>query len=225
MAAATSSRPSSSASASTYASASASDAGREDTNDTTSFPFTIPALFTSQPPIRDTLESYSSDLQDQTIDECLPYLSARGHQSGAAASERNAHGLPPLDRARHLAFLHRQLARLPGAFTPADPSRPWMLYWCLSGLALLGEDVSARYRQQLVDTVRPMQNRTGGFAGGFGQTSHLATTYASVLSLALVGGRDAYDLVDRRAMWEWLCSLKQLDGGFKMAVGGEEDVR
>jgi protein farnesyltransferase subunit beta len=106
----------------------------------------------------------------------------------------------------------------------ADPSRPWIFYWCLAALSLLGEDVSS-YRQSLVDTVRPMQNPDGGFAGGFGQTSHLATTYATVLSLALVGGEDSYDVVDRRAMWRWLCSLKQPDGGFQMALGGEEDVR
>ena len=91
-------------------------------------------------------------------------------------------------------------------------------------MSLLGEDVAV-YRARLVDTVRPLQNPTGGFAGGFGQTSHLATTYATILSLALVGGDAAYDVVDRRSMWRWLGSLKQPDGGFQMAVGGEEDVR
>jgi protein farnesyltransferase subunit beta len=70
-----------------------------------------------------------------------------------------------------------------------------------------------------------MQNPDGGFAGGFGHTSHLATSYAAVLSLAIVGGEDAYECIDRRAMWRWLCSLKQPDGGFQMALGGEEDVR
>lgn len=99
-----------------------------------------------------------------------------------------------------------------------------MFYWCLNGLSILGEDV-VEYRSRLIETVRPMQNDGGGFAGGFGQTSHLATTYAIVLSLALVGGEDAYEVIDRRSMWKWLCSLKQPDGGFQMAVGGEEDVR
>lgn len=30
--------------------------------------------------------------------------------------------------------------------------------------------------------------------------SHLACSFAAVLSIALVGGADAYELVDRRAM-------------------------
>lgn len=46
-----------------------------------------------------------------------------------------------------------------------------------------------------------MQNPTGGFGGGHGQISHLAGSYAAVLSLALVGGEDAYALVDREAMY------------------------
>lgn len=148
----------------------------------------------------------------------MPFL------TGYAQDSCNIHGIPPLHRDRHVKFLHKQLGELPPMFKSADPSRPWIFYWCLAGLSLLGEDVAV-YRSRLIETVRPMQNATGGFAGGFGQTSHLATTYAAVLSLALVGGQEAYELLDRKSMWKWLCSLKQTDGGFQMAVGGEEDVR
>lgn len=178
----------------------------------------IPSLFTSGPPIRDALTTDSSQLQDETVEECAPFLTGYGHD------QFNIHGIPPLRRPHHVKFLQKQLGKLPKMFKSADSSRPWIFYWCLNGLSLLGEDVSA-YRSRLIETVRPMQNEDGGFAGGFGQTSHLATTYATVLSLALVGGEDAYEVIDRRSMWKWLCSLKQPDGGFQMAVGGEEDVR
>jgi protein farnesyltransferase subunit beta len=178
----------------------------------------VPELYTTAPPIRDPLQTASSRLQDDTVDECLPFLN--GEELGA----RNAHGIPRLDRERHVRFLHKQLGKLPEQFTAADPSRPWFFYWCLAGLSLLGEDVSP-LRTRLIETVRPMQNVTGGFAGGFGQMSHLATTYATVLSLALVGGEEAYEVVDRRTMWRWLCSLKRPDGGFQMCIGGEEDTR
>lgn len=179
----------------------------------------VPPLFTSKPPIRDRLHTDTSLLQDQTIADVLPFL-----KEGGASDRCNAHGIPHLDRERHSKFLHRQLGQLPGMFTMVDPSRPWLFYWCLNALTLLGEDV-VDYRERLIATVGPMQNMSGGFAGGFGQTSHLATTYATVLSLALVGGDEAFEAVDRRSMWKWLCSLKQPDGGFQMAVGGEIDVR
>jgi len=99
-----------------------------------------------------------------------------------------------------------------------------MLYWALTGLYAMGEDIS-EYRERLISTVRPMQNVSGGFGGGNGQMSHLAPTYAVLLSLALVGGKEALDVIDRKAMWKWLGALKQPDGGFQMSIGGEEDVR
>lgn len=179
----------------------------------------IPSLFTLPPPIVDLLETPSSILQRDTVEECLPFLNGDEH-----SGKCNQHGIPRLDKQRHVKFLHKQLGKLPPQMTAADPSRPWFFYWCLAALTLLGEDVTA-YSKRLVETVRPIQNESGGFGGGFGQKSHLATTYATVLALMLVGGEGAYDVIDRRAMWKWLCSLKQADGGFQMVVGGEEDVR
>lgn len=178
----------------------------------------VPDLFTSLPPVRDELQSATTVSQDDTVALCLPFLS--GDRSGGC----NDYGVPRLDRERHVRFLHKQLGNHPAPFVAADASRPWFLFWSLNGLSLLGEDVSS-YRATLIDTARSMQNDTGGFGGGNGQMSHLATTYAMVLALALVGGDSVYDVVDRRAMWKWLCTLKQPDGGFQMAVGGEVDVR
>lgn len=178
----------------------------------------VPDLFKSPPIIKDDLETATSIAQDETEETCLPYL------AGDSADMYNEHGLPHIHRERHAAFLHKQLGKLPGAFVAADASRPWFLYWCFNGLRLLGEDVSS-YREALIETARSMQNDTGGFGGGNGQLSHLATTYAIVLSMALVGGEEVYEVVDRRALWKWLCSLKTPGGGFQMATGGEVDVR
>ncbi|KAI1768536.1 terpenoid cyclases/Protein prenyltransferase [Hypoxylon sp. FL1150] len=179
----------------------------------------IPDLFTSFPPIRDTLATTSSTVQDDTVAECLPFLAG-----DVQTVPCNQHGVPRLDRQRHIKFLRKNLGKLPGRFVSLDASRPWLLYWCLNGLSLLGADVSD-YREDLIETARSMQNDTGGFGGGIGHDSHLACTYAMVLALAIVGGEDAYEVIDRRALWRWLCALKRPDGGFRMAVGGEVDIR
>ncbi|KAI2622015.1 terpenoid cyclases/Protein prenyltransferase [Hypomontagnella submonticulosa] len=179
----------------------------------------IPDLFTSRPPIRDALSTASSIVQDYTVDECLPFLAAELDNV-----RYNQHGVPRLDRERHIKFLRKNLEKLPSRFVALDASRPWVLYWCLNGLSLLGADVSS-YRDDLVETARSMQNTTGGFGGGFGHESHLACTYAVVLALAVVGGDAAFEVIDRRALWRWLCALKQPDGGFRMAIGGEVDIR
>lgn len=69
------------------------------------------------------------------------------------------------------------------------------------------------------------QHPDGGHGGGYGQLPHLAATYAAILSLVMVGGTEAYESVNRKSMWHYLGQMKQPDGGFTMAPGGEEDIR
>ena len=40
-----------------------------------------------------------------------------------------------------------------------------------------------------------------------------------------MGGDELYNLIDRKAMWQWLGRLKQPDGGFQLCERGEEDTR
>lgn len=48
-----------------------------------------------------------------------------------------------------------------------------------------------------VSTLSKYQNITGGFGGGSSQISHLAVTYAAVNALAILGTKEAYDIIDR----------------------------
>jgi protein farnesyltransferase subunit beta len=165
------------------------------------------------PPIRDELKTETSERQDEVAQECAALM--------ASLSE-----LPSIHRKAHKEFIKFHLGRLPPGYLPADSSRPWFLYWSLASLALLGDDgADEEYRARLALTARAMRNASGGFGAGFDQLSHLATTYAVILAMALVGGEDVYEVVDRRAMWKWLGQLKCPDGGFRLSLGGEEDIR
>lgn len=55
--------------------------------------------------------------------------------------------------------------------------------------------------------------------------SHLATTYAAVNALCILGTEEAYKTVNREALVEWLNNLRQPDGSFLVHVGGEIDIR
>ncbi|KAJ5899747.1 hypothetical protein N7495_004491 [Penicillium taxi] len=181
----------------------------------------IPAVFTQPPLIRDPLVTETIDLQDATLEKCLPFLKGvHDKQSGPF----NAYGVPTLNRDDHVAYLYDALEDYPSGFAMMDASRPWMVYWSLTGLFLMGED-PIQFRERVLATLRPMQNSTGGFGGGHGQLSHIAGSYAAVLALATVGGEDAFSMIDRHAMWQWLGRLKQVDGGFRVCEDGEEDVR
>ena len=52
----------------------------------------------------------------------------------------------------------------------------------------------------LIYTLSPCQSTTGGFSGGHGQLSHLAPSYAAVLSLLITCEERAYRLIDRKTM-------------------------
>lgn len=104
----------------------------------------IPDLFTQLPLIRDQLVTETSKTQDATIDQCLPFL------KGLASSQTgpfNQFGVPRLDRDAHISFLYDSLESYPKRFVGLDSSRPWMVYWALTGLHLLGEDVT-KFRER-----------------------------------------------------------------------------
>lgn len=99
----------------------------------------IPALFTEPPAIQDPLVTETTDLQTETLEKCLPYL------KGIHDSQRepfNQHGVPALQREDHLEYLFDSLEDYPAGFAGMDASRPWMVYWALAALSLIGEDAS-----------------------------------------------------------------------------------
>jgi protein farnesyltransferase subunit beta len=53
---------------------------------------------------------------------------------------------------------------------------------------------------RVTNTFLACQNSDGGFGGGHGHASHAAASYAAVLALATVGGKEALDSIDRKAM-------------------------
>ncbi|KAI4245841.1 MAG: hypothetical protein L6R42_010096, partial [Xanthoria sp. 1 TBL-2021] len=115
---------------------------------------------TPWPPIRDELETETSASQDKTVQQCLPLLHA--YDDSSVDYDRDT--LPKLDRAKHARFLHRSLQTLPAVAVGFDASRPWMVYWALTALTVLGEDVTP-YRERYLSgqaTARIASSRSAG---------------------------------------------------------------
>lgn len=110
--------------------------------------FSIPPHFKQPSSIRDELTTQTSVAQQDTVAECLPFLNG-AEDASKSPFDFNEHGVPRLDREGHIDFLHRSLRELPAGFVAVDASRPWMVYWALMGLYLLGEDVTS-YRDRSV---------------------------------------------------------------------------
>ncbi|KAF9917037.1 hypothetical protein BX616_002092 [Lobosporangium transversale] len=130
-----------------------------------------------------------------------------------------------LRKSRHVKFLLGALDRLASYWVALDAAKPWLCYWILHSLDILEYKIPDQIAQRAISTLKHLQCETGGFGGGPGQEAHLAPTYAAVNSLAIIGTKEAYDIIDRPKLLEFLMRVKQPDGSFKMMVGGEIDIR
>lgn len=131
-----------------------------------------------------------------------------------------------LQRERHARYAAAGLGRLPAGFASLDASRPWICYWVLHSLALL--------RAPLPDGITPSDVAAflaacaapgGGYGGGPGQMAHLAPTYAAVCALLTLGGREAYESIDRESVAGFLRRMAvppEHGGGFTMHDGGRD---
>jgi len=130
-----------------------------------------------------------------------------------------------LFREQHVKYLHSGLGHLSPGFICLDASRTWIIYWIFQSLDLLDE-IPTSLIPRAIDTIRRCQNPTGGFGGGPQQISHSATTYASVLALLIIGSEEAYEVINRNTLYQWILTLKDpQSGGFRMHEDGEIDVR
>ncbi|KAI7899408.1 terpenoid cyclases/protein prenyltransferase alpha-alpha toroid [Cokeromyces recurvatus] len=155
--------------------------------------------------------------EDSVLEKFVPY------------APNNIRKLPlesiELDRKKHIAFLKRGLAGLGRWGAALDASKPWVAYWILHSLELLEYELDVSIISRTIETCKSWQLPTGGFGGGGDQLAHLATTYAAINSLAIIGTKEAYEVINRETLYRFLMSMKQPDGSFTMHKGGEIDIR
>ncbi|CDK26175.1 unnamed protein product [Kuraishia capsulata CBS 1993] len=135
--------------------------------------------------------------------------------------EDGSQSMPELTIGEHVNFLkYFLLNELPAPYKAYDASHPWLMYWLTNGLELLKVDLSEYYKQ-ISNTV--ISYGSAGMGGGMGQIPHVASTYAGLMTLAITG--ENWKDIDRRGTYDWLMSLKNADGSFKMHSDGETDAR
>ena len=141
-----------------------------------------------------------------------------------------------LNRCLHLKYLQKGfLHGFPSTFVSLDASRPWLVYWALHSFDLLDglqpEFFNEELLERTLETLKSFQVAgEGGFCGGdhkfTAHLAHLAPTYASILSLAILEDPRAYSIIDIPSLRSFLKRLKTTEGAFRMhAVDGEIDVR
>uniref|UniRef100_A0A1J3GHD2 Protein farnesyltransferase subunit beta n=1 Tax=Noccaea caerulescens TaxID=107243 RepID=A0A1J3GHD2_NOCCA len=133
--------------------------------------------------------------------------------------------LVEIQRDNQLDYLMNGLRQLGPSFASLDANRPWLCYWILHSIALLGESVDDELEKNAIDFLGRCQGSDGGYGGGPGQLPHLATSYAAVNALVTLGGDRALTSINRVNMSSFLRRMKDCNGGFRMHDMGEMDVR
>ena len=145
----------------------------------------------------------------------------------------------------HIRWCLNGLENMPGSMAYLDCSRPWLCYWILHALELMGWSLTEKERQpafqaqykirssHVVDWLKRCFRRCvgedgvtyGGYGGGPGQLPHLAPTYASICALCIIGTEEAYASIPRDELLRWMLRLKTKDNSFQMHENGEVDIR
>ncbi|KAI5059258.1 hypothetical protein GOP47_0025577 [Adiantum capillus-veneris] len=146
-------------------------------------------------------------------------------QAFASGSAHHHSLLLELWRLEHAGFCLKGLTQLGPSFCVLDANRPWLCFWILHSLALLGEQIDVELGFHVVDFLSRCEDPRGGYGGGPGQMPHLATTYAAVFSLVTIGGDHALASIKRERILDFLLQMKDPSGGFRMHKNGEIDVR
>ncbi|XP_068152743.1 protein farnesyltransferase subunit beta [Drosophila tropicalis] len=133
--------------------------------------------------------------------------------------------LTQLNRIEHQHYLDVMLRRLPSNYECLDSSRAWCIYWILQAAQLLSFTFDEETLDHVIQFLIKCRAPTGGFGGGPGQYAHLAPTYAAVNSLCIIGSQSAYRAIDRESLTQFLFSVREADGSFRLHVDGETDVR
>ncbi|KAG6742808.1 hypothetical protein POTOM_053748 [Populus tomentosa] len=139
-----------------------------------------------------------------------------------------------LQRDEHIKYLNEGLKQLGPSFVALDSSRPWLCYWIIHSMALLGESLDYQLESNAIDFLNRCQDPNGGFGGGPGQASsiisqdefvllihrhcmpHLATTYAAVNSIVTLGGQKALSSINRDKLYNFLLRMKDPSGAFSL---------
>ncbi|XP_053211355.1 protein farnesyltransferase subunit beta-like [Panonychus citri] len=131
-----------------------------------------------------------------------------------------------LNRSLHLRWLIEGLFNPDVGYQSLDAAQPWMVYWIVHSISLLGdESLLDESRNDIVTFLNRCCRLDGGYGGGPDQIPHLATTYGAISALLTLSHEDALASIDRLALYKYLMKMRQPDGSFVMHEDGESDVR
>lgn len=191
-----------------------------------------------EPTFRVVSNDESSQGQEEEVEDVISFMKEVETDTTIARDDviakcdslyEEAHEEPRLDRDQLKKYLEAAFSNdFPPQMVALDASQPWILYWTANSLKVLNDEyLGNNWKRRICEKLFSICELGGPFGGGVGQLPHLASTYAAINAIALCDNVDGYwDRINEKAIYDWLLSLKQPDGGFKTCQGvGESDTR
>lgn len=105
-----------------------------------------------------------------------------------------------LNRYAHAMFEYSQFNQLSKGMVGQDSGQPWFLFWLTNGIEICNTSeikLTSDIKTRCVSYLRQCHNnKEGGFSGAPGLQTHLASTYAAMMSIVNIGTTEAYQIVD-----------------------------
>ena len=132
-----------------------------------------------------------------------------------------------IKRNAHRDFMLKLISGLPSAFTTLCSEEPWIPYWFLNTLSVLSLEKIQNYNFYVDACMKYLLKRKPdqGYASAPQHKGHVILAYTAINSIALSQSEKAYATIDRRALYDWMMSLKQPNGSFRAEQGSEADSR
>lgn len=131
-----------------------------------------------------------------------------------------------LYREKHISWLMRSLQCLPRSSDAFDALQGWAAFWIVHSLDVLGASIPLPIASLLCEHLASFKDPIGGgYGGGPGQSSHLASTFSVIMAMCALGTDEALMSIDRESLTRFVLDMKQPDGSFRVSIGGEIDVR
>lgn len=111
----------------------------------------------------------------------------------------------------HLEFAKKMIRNLSGSYAGIDAGLPWFSYWVLNIFDMCSMnkyELSYDMKIKFVNYLKELQHPEGGFCGYNYGHAHLVSNYAAVMAIINLDIKEAYEIIDREKMKNFLKRMK-----------------
>ncbi|EAY20216.1 Prenyltransferase and squalene oxidase repeat family protein [Trichomonas vaginalis G3] len=128
----------------------------------------------------------------------------------------------------HIGFLSNLINKSSVKGQRSESIIPVYAAYSLAAFPILGIDQSEKFpmvRSKMEQFLSHRMTESGQFSGFSEDNCNIITNLQAITALSICGDENAYKLIDRSKMYNFLMSLKQNDGSFSASLDSEIDLR